>query len=379
LAVFRYQYGGVVAMKKAFGLFLILAVAGWGFAQELRFNGSISSGLWAVLSQDSVEDPVVRLQTTQDDLLGYRVELLGTYKGEEENSGLAFRLRAQDDLQFPAYNNGFYAYAWFTALDDKLKVLAGFIDDGTFATAGGISDDAGEGTGAMAIFSVAGLDLGVGIFAPKADVKAKNAKYRFDAAYTIEDILKINAGYAIHAKPQTVDDVKDSLFFAGLSVLALNDLGLSTLAVDAELSNIGAEKGLYGQTVVIGEQVVFEKAGLTVGLRAEQKTKNEAETIFGMRFPLWVSYEINDSIEPRFDIGYSIGSAALNPNYRLEGRNALGLDVTKDASSFMAGLSVAFTIGTATFTPGFQYIADLSKNDALDPKISAFIDFTLSF
>jgi len=232
-------------MKKFFvfsALLLVMSAA--VFAQELKFDGYLNSGLGIVANDNEDIDPYLKAFGVDGESNGYRFRLNGSYTNEAKNVGARFRLQSQRNLQIggnkitvpvtikdPAggadltgsvdvtvpntygYFSLPYAYGWVSFLDNKLSLTGGIIDDGTWTTADWWwNDDLAEGLGLLLKAEpIKGLNLGVGAYTltqqqggnnnilsfggnlpnfgsvmPKLD----QAKYTVNAAYTLPDIFR---------------------------------------------------------------------------------------------------------------------------------------------------------------------------------------------
>jgi len=108
-----------------------------GNAQELRWGGSVESGIKATFG-DSVKDnegnKVVRIQATNDDGVdGVRAVLNASLSNENRGIKIGTRVdyNGEDSrLDFRIYN----AYGWINFLNGKINIKAGLIDDGVWVS-----------------------------------------------------------------------------------------------------------------------------------------------------------------------------------------------------------------------------------------------------
>jgi hypothetical protein len=164
---------GIAAVLLAAG---VVAASGV-FAQELKFDGLVNTGIGVIVTDAQVEDGT---DTKAADIkvvpfgvdagqAGYRFRLNGAYTSEGGNYGAKFRFQAQSNFALGAFSLP-YAYGWASFLNQALTVTGGLVDDGTWATGGSIlgavlGGDVGEGLGVLVKVSpIPGLDLGVGAY-----------------------------------------------------------------------------------------------------------------------------------------------------------------------------------------------------------------------
>jgi hypothetical protein len=199
--------------KTAIVLTLIL-IAGMAFAQELKFDGYVNSGLGLVITDredaDGTVDPYIAAYGVDSEQTLFRFRLNGSYTNADGNVGAKFRFQAQTNNQgqYPILP---YAFGWVKFFD-ILTVNAGIVNDSTWESKGAIlTDDQGEGLGVLVKVSpIKGLDLGVGAYtsnsgsgsvnnalsnATPSAVDWNEAKYTVNGSYTMPDLFKLNATY----------------------------------------------------------------------------------------------------------------------------------------------------------------------------------------
>ncbi|MDR0315856.1 MAG: hypothetical protein LBH97_03035, partial [Treponema sp.] len=102
-------------MRKIFGftvvLLLTIAVSGL-WAQELKFDGYLNSGIGIVSSDREDDDPILKAFGVDSESNGYRFRLNGSYTNEAKNAGARFRLQSQRNLALSGYFSIPYAYGW---------------------------------------------------------------------------------------------------------------------------------------------------------------------------------------------------------------------------------------------------------------------------
>jgi hypothetical protein len=152
-------------MKKALVLFLILAVAGGVFAQDLKIGGKIFTGL-LFTKVDSSANPTVGLNNDDDDY-PTRWELTGDFT--TENYGAKFGLR-NDNFTVLDNITIYNAYVWADFLNDIINAKFGKIDDSVWATAGteGFHNSTGGGL-RVEVKPLTGLNAGFLVTLPTPD------------------------------------------------------------------------------------------------------------------------------------------------------------------------------------------------------------------
>jgi hypothetical protein len=314
-------------MKKALVPLLILAAAGGLFAQELKFDGYLNSGLGFLSSDEEDADSALRAFGVDSEQWGYRFRLNGSFTGEKGNAGVKFRFQSQSRVD-AGYFSIPYAYGWVSLLNSLITVTGGLVDDGVWNSGGGIlDDDVGEGLGALVKISpVGGLDLGTGAYVlgynsggnnnvllaadfSKVSVKPWHAKYTFNAGYAMPDLFKITAVLRLKNEvsydeiqapavdPNAGRDESAKTIVAA-RLLAVPNL---TAVVEGELDKL--EHFNSAGLLNLYETVGYKIGGLAMGLNAVQYFSQAEETDIGLRFNPWVSYTIK-SVVPRLDFVY---------------------------------------------------------------------------
>jgi hypothetical protein len=235
-------------MKKKFFVFaaLILVTAAVVFAQELKFDGYLNSGLGVVANDRDGDDPYFKAFGVDSESNGYRFRLNGAYQNEAKNAGVRFRLQSQRNLtigsnvpvtvKVPAKDEngndievnatasvsvprtyGYfslpYAYGWVGFLENKITLAGGIVDDGTWTTADWWwNDDLAEGLGLLLKAEpIKGLNLGFGTYTITQQTGGSNnilsfggnlpnfgnvtpkldqVKYTVNTAYTMPDLFR---------------------------------------------------------------------------------------------------------------------------------------------------------------------------------------------
>ncbi|MDR1352277.1 MAG: hypothetical protein LBK05_03250 [Treponema sp.] len=346
-------------MKKTMLGVLVLVIAGGLFAQELKFDGYVNSGLGIVLTNTKVPDgsgtktadPKITAFGVDSEQPGYRFRLNGSYTNAEGTAGARFRFQAQSNFELGAFSLP-YAYGWVSFLNNIFTVNGGLVDDGTWNSGGAIlNDDVGEGLGALVKISpIAGLNLGVGayVITPQGggsnniietpagetttkttkfsdlDIPLDRLKYTVSAGYSMPDLFKATASF--RTANQTVNTVSrfadaDSEVFSGnetsklifgAQLLAVKNL-TAVLEVEADkLEDTGADKDKDNIDFNLYETIGYKMGDLSFGLNAVQYIRSEKDVDhdFGLHLNPWISYAIG-SIVPRLDLNYLMAGKAL--------------------------------------------------------------------
>jgi hypothetical protein len=334
-------------MKKL-GIAALLAagvVAASGvFAQEIKFDGYVNSGI-GILSTDAKVFDGDGPETKATDIkvvpfgvdsekVGYRFRLNGAYAGEEGNIGAKFRLQAENNINPTALTIP-YAYGWASFLDKVLTVNGGLVDDGTWNSGGAIlNEDAGEGFGALVKISpIEGLNLGVGAYVAtiKTEDLAKGLaldrlKYTFNAGYAVPELLKITATFRTANQTENNDFIggedtetfgsgETSKLILGAQILAVKDLTAVVEAAVDKLEDTGADKDKDNIDFNLYETLGYKLGDLAFGLNAvqyiqvEKDKDKDVDHDLGVQLNPWVSYAIG-SIIPRLDLTYFLAGTA---------------------------------------------------------------------
>jgi hypothetical protein len=348
---------GITAALLAVGV----VIASGAFAQEIKFDGYVNTGI-GILSTDAkvadgtgskTADIKVVPFGVDSEQAGYRFRLNGSYVGEDGNSGAKFRLQAQSKigdaagapLSIP------YAYGWGSFLNKVLTVSGGLVDDGTWTSPGFLGDDQGEGLGALVRASpVEGLNLGAGAYVispqggsnnnviiipagktttavtdfTKIDIGLDRLKYTFNAGYTLPELLKLTFTFRTANQTGNVtskfDDSATEVFngnnetsrlIFGAQVLLVKDL-TAVVEVEADkLEDTGADKDKDNIDFNLYETLGYKLGDLAFGLNAVQyiRVEKDADKDLGLHLNPWVSYTLG-SIVPRLDLNYFLAGTA---------------------------------------------------------------------
>jgi hypothetical protein len=369
-------------MKKVLVLFLILAVAGGLFAQDVKFSGYVNSGLGFIMTDESKVKPAIRPFGADSEMWGYRFRLNGAVTGKEGNTGVNFRLQSQARIDAGTPNTsgeGYltlpYMYGWVKLLDGMFNIKGGIVDDSTWQSDGAIlADDPGEGLGALVKISpIEGLDLGTGVYVLNTDSGNRNSalmalnfgsvaptpwntKYVFSAGYTAKDLLKISASARLRNKagqPNAAD-------YSGRQESAYGILNLKLLAVEDLTAVLEGEFDQLNHFNNAGVINIYETLGykigdLGLGLNAVQYFSQVDDSDIGLRFNPWVQYAIG-SIVPRLDLVYFLAGVP-DTNYKYHRKNYKASSGVSNSGGvindeywlFTVRPSVKFNINSTTF------------------------------
>ncbi|MDR1144107.1 MAG: hypothetical protein LBK77_07835, partial [Spirochaetaceae bacterium] len=245
---------GIVAVLLAAGAF---AASGL-FAQEIKFDGYVNSGLGVVLStEEDAPDPFIAAVANDSWNNAFRIWLNARYTNEAGNIGAHVRLQASGGYNFFAVPVG---YGWFSAFDNILTVKGGIVDDGTWNSGGAhLALDQGEGLGTLIKVSpISGLDLGVGAYLTNIPGEHENdavfelpygknfarefdqAKYTFNAAYTLPEVFKFIATYRTKSETNVANGAAAPYTVSSRAQITASLLAVPKLKaiVELELDNL---------------------------------------------------------------------------------------------------------------------------------------------
>ena len=344
--------------RKIFGLALLLllmAAAGGLWAQELKFDGYLNSGLGVVVTDKEGEDAYIKAFGIDSESNGYRFRLNGSYTNEAKNAGARLRLQGQRRIDVSGYLSMPYAYGWVGFFDSKLTLTGGIVDDGTWTTADWYwNDDQGEGLGLLLkVEPVKGLNLAIGAYTisqqsgggnnilsyngalpnfANITPRVEDAKYTFNAAYTLPDTFRLAVSFRTKNRAGWVPYVIDSTTTPPTTSYTADDYGYTGREEPSQLVGefrLLAVKGLTGVVIGVLENIdeLSEKGNilfsetfaykvnddLNIGLNAAQFLYNrvdanddKVDTDPGLLFNIWGSYAFG-SVVPRLDLVYFLG------------------------------------------------------------------------
>jgi hypothetical protein len=322
----------------------VIAAAGV-FAQEIKFDGYVNSGIGILSTDAKVQDgdgtktadtKVVAFGVDSEQSI-YRFRLNGSYASEDGNTGAKFRFQAQNNFNSGAFSIP-YAYGWASFFNKILTVNGGLVDDGAWGSGGAIlNDDVGEGLGTLVKASpIDGLNLGVGVYVitPQGggsnntiivpdEVSLGRLKYTFNAGYAVPDLLKLTltfrtanqtgdaTGKYNDADTERFAGSETSKLIFGAQVLAVKGL-TAVVEVEADkLEDTGVDKEKDNIDLNLYETLGYKLGDLAFGLNAVQyiRVEKDVDHDFGLQLNPWVSYAIG-SIVPRLDLTYFLAGTA---------------------------------------------------------------------
>jgi len=327
-------------MKKKIAIAVMTVfLAGTIYAQELKFDGYLNSGLGVAVDDNEDNDAYFKVFGVDSESNGYRFRLNGSYTNEAKNAGARFRLQGQRRIDRSGYLSMPYAYGWVGFFDSKITLTGGIVDDGTWTTADWWwNDDQGEGLGLLLKAEpVKGLNLGFGVYTisqqsgggnnilsidngislpnfANAVMKPEDAKYTFNAAYTMPDAFRFGVSFRTKNRagwrettppadyPYTGREEASQLVgeFRLLAVKGLTAVAIGIFDTLEDFNDAG--------NITLSETFGYKLENLNLGLNAVQFLYNRGSTDIdpGLLFNLWGSYAFG-SIVPRLDLAYFIG------------------------------------------------------------------------
>ncbi|AEF80059.1 hypothetical protein [Leadbettera azotonutricia] len=415
-------------MKKIFGFIMVLTaiglIAGGGlFAQELKFDGYVNSGLGLVITDqtETAKYPYITAFGVDSNQYGYRFRLNGAYTNEAGNAGAKFRFQSQarSDIFFTIP----YAFLWTKFADNVVTLSGGLVDDSTWTTAGFVlADDQGEGLGALAkVTPISGLDIGAGAYVISIGtgdanqnllsslannrIDWYNAKYVFNLGYTLPDTVKFLATY--RTVNRSNGSGQSSRAIVSIDLRAVENL---TAVLEVEADNLqdfkalkNGEKDAWYNTLdsttsgsktpigSSGKVNFFETLGYKIdslgfGLNAVQYISLASDTDPGLVFNPWVSYTLG-SVVPRLDVIYFTGgNSALNTTGNSNGKyHRTGWNVVYDKDYTLLSFrpSAKFNLDPKTFIElgDLINIEKVAEGTGTTSRITNvfYVDFKLAF
>jgi len=407
-------------MKKTIVIAVLFALmAGAVFAQDLKFDGYLNSGLGVVSVGDT--PTVFKPFGVDSEQNGYRFRLNGSYQNEAKNVGVRLRLQSQGNLTTSTTadvsggggntvtinnNAGYlslpYIYGWVSFFDGIINLTGGIVDDSTFSTGDWwIADDVGEGLGLLLkITPVSGLSFGAGAYVISqqgsgsnnilsftgtlpnfGNVKPTldNAKYVFSASYTLKDVFRFDASFRTQNQAgwdgltTFIGRQESSALLADVRLLAVKDL-TAIVAVSLDKLRDFSDNG----DIILSETFAYKvNSDFNAGLDMVQFLfSRPAPRDPGFLFRVWAAYAF-DNVIPRLDLTYFLGGRSnANQEYH---RRGYAVANTMDTQVFGIRPSVKFNLDSRTF---------LEIGDAMDinstPASSVFtnvfyVDLKFSF
>ena len=389
----------------------LLLMSGAVFAQELKFDVYLNSGLGIIANNNKDVDPNVKAFGVDSESNAYRFRLNGSFANEAKNAGAKFRIQSQRDLSKSGYFSLPYAYGWVGFFNNALSVFGGIVNEGTWQTGDFwlASEAVGDGLGGLLKATpIKGLDFGLGAYVlnlqsggnnnmlniggslpnfANAAVKAGDVKYTYHASYTMADTFRLAASFRWKNKAggngtnisggYKYDGTDESSRLIG----EFRFLGIKDLSAVAAASFDRIEDFTNNGNIIISETLGYKIKDLGFGLNAVQFLYNRTGAANskidynpGLLFNLWGTYAI-DKIIPRLDIVYFQGGqskmATSARQWERKGfvNNAQAKNAGADFSVFSARPSVKINLDSKTFIE----IGDIINYDSSE-KSGAYAD-----
>jgi len=415
-------------MKKLFVFAaLVLTASAVVFAQELKFDGYINSGLGVVASSSEDKDTYVKAFGVDSDSNGYRFRLNGSFTNEAKNAGARFRLQGQRDISQSGFLSMPYLYGWVGFFDNKLTVTGGLVMDSTWESADWWwADDAGEGLGLLIKGEpIKGLNLGFGAYtisqqsggsnnslvvtksesvgkdSSNADVNAtttklpnfgemwlrpNDMKYVISASYTMPEKFRLGAtfrtqnkaGWRLDKNNYSNNELYDyggreeSMYLqAELRLLMVKNLTAVIVGTFDHLEKNDTTSFDKKGNIVLSETFGYKLDDLNVGLNAVQFIYSRTDdTNPGLLFNPWVSYTLGKAV-PRLDLVYFYGgrsktaadSTKIDKGEQWERRGFSAVEKTKSAEDDRSVFSVRPSVKLNLDSKTFLEIGDMINID----------------
>ena len=335
-------------MKRFLSVLLVAVFAvTLGFAQELKLDGYVNSGLGLRIVNDDDVNPTLRVFGVDSEQFGGRFRFNGSYTNADKNIGANFRLQLQgNDIQNRSFGPS-YAYGWFRPIE-MLQIKAGIVDDSTWETGGvWLKDDQGEGAGILLrLTPMEGLDVGFGAYthsqggssgnnliAPGEPQNWWDAKYTFMASYLMKDVFKINVSgrnfntTTSNTSAQVIGELRLLMVENLTAIIEIQLDGLWNRTDEFDAFNNTGKFNIY-------ETIAYSMDDLKFGLNAGQYFNNApGKDDVCLVFSPWVSYAMAEGkIVPRLDGAFYLGGA-LNSSGNYDRRNEYKADNTAQYDS----------------------------------------------
>jgi hypothetical protein len=422
-------------MKRIFLVFtaLIMTASAVVFAQELKFDGYLNSGLGIATSDkeiDSKQEAFFKAFGVDSESNAFRFRLNGSYQNEAKNAGVRFRLQGQRRIDQSGYLSMPYLYGWGGFFDNRVTLTGGLIMDSTWESADWWwADDTGEGLGLLLKGEpLKGLTLGVGVYTISQQSGGRNnallvrpeigkdsagnptyggdslpnfgnlmlrpedAKYTFNAAYTMPDLFRFSASYRTKNKAgwtntrHLVDDYtyggrEESAYLqTELRLLMVKNL---TAVVVGTLDKLEAfyERG----NMMFSETIGYKLNNVNFGLNAVQFMYNrtiddgkgnmvKVDYNPGLLFNPWISYTFGRFV-PRLDAVAFLGGQSKmgSGDNQWERRGFVNVPKATDANEDYTAFSIRPSVKLNLDSRIFLEIGDMINFD-ISEKDGAFAD-----
>ena len=344
-------------MKKALLVLLLLAVAGGLFAQ-FSMPGYVRTGLMV-----GVEDDVTLHVYNPDPGNRVRVNLEPTYTNADGTAGAKVRFRMNAAVDNTSAFSFEWGWAWFEPVDDVVRISAGFTDDYFTGTGGAFDETYNVGAGRglfLRLDPLAGLVLGASAQPAlnAGGVEFGDGRYAFGAKYTASGLFAAaaNLRYTGGESPATNASL-------GVDILALGGLGLSKLAVDAVITDLGDNFDTAG-TVGVGPRVDFKFGDFSGRARARIWVPGVGKVEdLDLGAELYGQYPISSTVTFKAGVGYALKGALADTNGSQFGyREWDDLDrnpTAEDSSVLVLRPYLTFNVGGAGIDAGYSFLTNV--------------------
>ena len=388
-------------MKRFLSVLLVAVFAiTLGFAQELKLDGYINSGVGFRIVNEDNADPTLRVFGVDSEQFGGRFRFNGSYTNADKNIGANFRLQLQGSNSNRIFGPS-YAYGWFRPIE-MLQIKAGIVDDSTWETGGvWLKDDQGEGAGILLrLAPMEGLDVGFGAYTHSQGSSSGNneiipgtarnwwdAKYTFMASYLMKDMFKINvSGRNFNATGNnSAQIIGEFRLLMVENLTAIVEIQLDGLWNRTDKFDAFSNTGYFN----IYETIAYSMGDFKFGLNAGQYFSNsKAHKDPSLVFSPWVSYSLSEGkIVPRLDAAFFLGGHQHNGgNYDRRSEYKANSDATRtatynsDETTIGVRPSVKFFIDSRNFMEigNAFYLTNKKGDDAAIANIF-YLDFVFRF
>ena len=363
-------------MKKLVAISVLFALlTGAAFAQ-VTFSGSVATGIRMNFG-DNFKDQTPNMEFAQQHIGNgntfLRLDLNGAFTHSSGKAGGNFQLRLHDRgaLSNNITDNNRNAWVWYQPLD-VLRISAGILEVGSYNTPSRADarNDVGRGTGIhFDLTPMDGLSIGLTIN-PGSTGDSRAAALRFGLRYQMPDVFVAVANVGLNRLGY--DPMRVGMAF-GVNILALKDVGLTELSVDANIADLQTETG-RPTTITIGQRVQFASGDVALGLAAHEVIVQDQDWAT-MRFHFWGSYKIGD-ITPRLDVGLGMNRPGSNDPRAWDGT---GKTAAENNTVLIINPNVAFVLGGPSVTIGYGANVGMVKDGDTSINHGIYVNFGISF
>jgi len=365
-------------MKKLLAVSVLFALlTGAAFAQ-LTFSGGVETGVQMRFGT-AYEDPNSPQFTIRnfDVNGGARLNLNGAFTHSSGTAGGNFQLRVDYANGTNALQNR-QAWLWYQPMD-MLRIHVGKLDGDGFGTGSrlDVSNDVGGSTGIhFRITPMDGLRVGLTLTNNNAENSSINTlDLRFGFVYTMAGTFRLAANVALNDLANSTSGAAKPINMAfGLNVLALADMGITALSVDAAMNNIGVDG--VDPTINLGQRLTFAKDAISVTeeLRIDDIT-NKATDFMSIRLHLNGSYKI-DTITAGLAVGFGLNRMSGTDPRAWDGT---GGAATEDYNTLVINPYVTFPLAGPNVTIGYGANVGMPKDGDTVMNHAIYVNFSIGF